>query len=263
MFGRIGFFAALGLVFFSAGRTQPPSDVASPAELPSPPAAIDALLQRGRVTFRFGPRPAAERLADADPRADALPRKGSDADAGAGTASSSDAAAREPLRPPRDAETRYRFASVYRSRPQWVLRRVAGRRRLSIHITFTAVHLTPRHEVWMRQRPQTDRFWRDRLLLHELDHVRISSDPGIVKRFAQRLREHNQIETEIAANVAVDDRLVQRLVDQHVKSVFDEINDLVAIRYRELDRLTRNGRDPLPDGSSLERWLGADSGLPR
>jgi hypothetical protein len=124
-----------------------------------------------------------------------------------------------------------------------------------ITVRFTNVSVKPTHEVWFRRPPRRSDFWQQKLVLHELDHVKISSDARLARRFEQLLQDQNVIETAMAAGTRADSRLVNRLIDQHVKRVFDEVLALVAIRYRELDRVTDHGLRPLPEHSSLNEIL--------
>ena len=100
-----------------------------------------------------------------------------------------------------------------------------------------------------------DRFWQDKLVLHELDHVTLSSDPRLVARFKEMLAENNVIVEELSSNGVVNSRVINRLVDRRTEQVFSQLNELVAIRYQELDRLTNHGVEPIPAESPLSGLL--------
>ncbi len=192
------------------------------ANLPKPPEKIEKLLQLGKVKFVSGYR-----------------KKDSQTVAGAKLS----------------AATTYKLHYDYHSRTRWVVRNDRGGRKLRITVRYTNVEFHPSHEVWFRRQPQTDGYWKNKLVLHELDHVKISSDPALEGRFRELLRNNAVIEKNLAGNVTVNDPYIDRLVDQHTEKLFQRISELIAIRYRELDRVTRHGLDPLPESSQLHKFL--------
>lgn len=154
-----------------------------------------------------------------------------------------------------DAVTRYTIGYDYESRCRWRLWGRGDGRRLVIAVRFLEIRWEPQHVVWFRRQPAVESFWSDPLVLHELDHVRLSSDLRLKNRFAELLRETKSIGVPLSAGVRVDDRYVRRQVDEHVRGVFERIVELIEIRYRELDRLTGHGRRPLPPDAELAATL--------
>ncbi len=96
-------------------------------------------------------------------------------------------------------------------------------------------------------------------MLHELDHLRISSDPRIKNRFEQRLREESVLVRAINNGDVVNQNLVSQLVKEHVVEIFQEYSDLIAIRYKELDRITNHGQRPVPADSEIAKLLADES----
>jgi hypothetical protein len=190
------------------------------ADLDQPPAAIGNLIVSGRVTLEAGPRPASD-----------TPGSG----------------------PRINAETHYTITYGFQNHSQW--RITPDHRQVVIRVRYDRIQWQPRHTIWFRDRPSAAGFWSDRLLLHELDHVRISTDPRLKKRFEELLRQRNPIKRTVASGDVVDRRYVDRIVQQHAAEVFAEINDLVAIRYKELDRLTSHGLLPVPSDSPVAEYL--------
>ncbi len=197
-------------------------------DLPEPPAPLAALIEQGTVKFFVGQLPSGKQDVNRSERRDQVRFT---------------------------AETQFHMSFDYRSRTQWRLNRSAGKSKLVINVTFQSVKLKQTHDVWFEQRPATADFWTNRLVLHEFDHIRLSADPGIEKRFAQRLRERKVISEQIDNGARVNDTVVRQVVDKHVQQVFDEILELVNIRNQELDRQTNHGLQPLPEDSSLSEWL--------
>ena len=191
----------------------------SAGDLPVPPDDVAELLECGRVTFRYGPRPSL----------------------------GNDALADQSLKVA--GETRFHLEYRYSSRTRWRTRRGDDERQVVIDVEYDSLRLDFFHDVWFRKKPSLQSFWDERLVRHELDHVRISSNPRIEERFAALVRRHSTIVRAIPQETAVDNALVRELVKQQVQEAFDEIVDLVQIRYVELDRLTRHGMRPLPAGA--------------
>lgn len=151
------------------------------------------------------------------------------------------------------AETHYQIKYSYSSRATW--RIDPSGENLRISVRYLNIKWQPTHRVWFRRVPPTDGFWSNRLVLHEFDHVRISSDPRFARNFEKKLRDNLVLRRKTPADRRVDRRYVDELVNKHVKGVFQEVSDLVAIRYKELDRITNHGRQPLPPDSSIAEFL--------
>ncbi|EMI21358.1 hypothetical protein RMSM_01696 [Rhodopirellula maiorica SM1] len=229
-------------LFFSLTSATLGDDAAGPqsdlhtidlADLPSPPAEIAELIERGNVRFVYGPRPESM-------QSKLLP-------------GGSAAALRKGRR--LAATTEYRMGYHYRSRNRWKFvnqNREADLREVRIGMRFSDVRLETEHTVWFRKRPESETFWTDRLVLHELDHVRISVDPLLEKRFRDLLRSNASITLSMERGETVAESRIHPAVDSHVTELFSRISDLVDIRYQELDRLTDHGLKAFPEGSSLE-----------
>tara|TARA_R110002073_G_scaffold61637_3_gene154996 strand:+ start:9436 stop:10224 length:789 start_codon:yes stop_codon:yes gene_type:complete len=203
------------------------------ADLPPPPAEIVALIQLGKVQFVYGPRPESMQSGLRPSDSSAAPRKGRRL----------------------AATTEYRMGYHYRSRNRWKFvgqDRNAESREVRITMRFSDVRLETEHTVWFRKRPAAETFWTDRLVLHELDHVQISIDPLLEKRFQEYLRANASITRSFKRGETVDESTIHPLVDANVADLFSRISDLVDIRYQELDRLTDHGLKAFPEGSSLE-----------
>lgn len=219
------------------------------ADLPTPPKDIAELIRHGQVRFFSG---------------------GSEPVAG-GTSEITASVPRSPGNPlppghPRppgnlqapgklDAATSYRFTYTSPNQTTWSRRLDGGRQRVVIRVRYSDITLQTHHEIWLRHLPSREDFWTDKLVRHELDHVRISSDRRLAKRFAESLRESAVIDKEVPRRTVINNRLTDRLVDEHTKSWVEKINQLIAIRYRELDRVTDHGRKVLPEASPLHSLI--------
>lgn len=155
------------------------------------------------------------------------------------------------------AETTYRIRYSYQSRANWKVNQLGNA--LTIKVRFKRVQWKATHRIWFRNQPPFNDFWGDRIVRHELDHLRISSDPRHAHRFQERLRQESVFRSPIRAGDVVNKALVDRLVEEHVDRIFQDQTDLIAIRYRELDRVTAHGRLPVPQDSPIAQLLTASA----
>lgn len=190
--------------------------------LPPPPEEVKPWLEAGNVRFVFGPE--------------------------ARQSDQTDARARELA-----AETRYRIEYRCERKTQWEWIRAS--RELRITTQVGRVHWQPFHTIWFRDRPETDGFWSNPLVQHELDHVRLSSDPSMEGRFAASLKEPFIIRHGLSGRQRVNQSLIDQLTEQYLQQRFDQILQLIDLRYQELDLVTGHGSSPLQPESSLYRLL--------
>ncbi|TWU54411.1 hypothetical protein Poly51_31300 [Rubripirellula tenax] len=189
--------------------------------LPPPPPILAERIESGRVTFEFG---------DRDPSL-------------------------ESTQGPRvSAETRYRIAYHFQSHSSW---RIRGGK-IVIRVRFSQVRWEPNHVIWFRAKPRIEGFWDDRLVRHEFDHVEISDDRRIEALFRRRLKELVVIQRPHNLGARIREADVDKIIEDTVREIFDEVSELVAIRYKELDRVTRHGQLPLPPDDELS-WRKSDA----
>lgn len=139
---------------------------------------------------------------------------------------------------------RYRIDANFR----WKLQRVRGRRWvLLITPELGELNLAGAHRILLPAEYASDDLYSKGLTRHELDHVRISSDPRYAKRFARRVREElRKIEVPSHPRENHDQRS-QEEVQKRVEQIFRETLELMRIRYQELDRVTDHGGRALPE----------------
>lgn len=128
-------------------------------------------------------------------------------------------------------------------------------REMTIHMKARLRSWQPIHTIWFRQSPEIETFWENQLVRHELDHVQLSNDESMRKRFASLLQEGNRQVHKLAPNQVPSDQLADELTDRWIHQQFGEIVKLINIRYRELDRITFHGTQALPEDSSLSDLL--------
>ena len=219
-------------------------------ELPPPPAPIRRLLDAGEVRFRVGGMPPQHVTAIGSERPDRDGRPDRDSSRSVNESRGS------------DGMTAYRVSFEYDSASRWRIVGVGGSRELVIAVRVFDVRWRTTHEVWLRQPVSAERFWQHPLVLHELDHVRISADRSLAERFGRMLGKRVELRVPLAPRATVTSRAVQAAIDRHVRRTHQRISELIEIRYRELDRLTAHGQRPLPPGTELEAMLGESPSPP-
>ena len=80
---------------------------------------------------------------------------------------------------------------------------------------------------------------------------------SLAKRFTEKLKGNPVIRYELKPGDNVNREFVDRIVEEHVDEVFQELADLIAIRYQELDRDTNHGSSELTESSDLYTFLRA------
>lgn len=219
-------------------------------DLPEPPDNLKDCLDHGNVTFLIG----GTRPSLVDPSRSAPAERGG-----------------------YDAETRYSLSYSFKSRCRWGWADTSRSQRLAIRVRYEQLELTVEHQVWLRELPDRDTFWDSPLVRHELDHVRLSSDPRLAVRFVAAVKRRDRIELTGDQSASLLDTAkrrfdrgrgkyrsllscltgddAQRWLDGELQAEFERIVQLVEIRYRELDRQTDHGRRVVPADGDLHGWL--------
>ena len=126
---------------------------------------------------------------------------------------------------------------------------------LIIHVRFGEIDFETTHHIWFRDRPDNDGFWEAPLVLHELDHVLISSDRSLAHLFESKVKTLSRIEFPLATDESPSEALVKKIVASKMEAAFQAVSELAEIRYEELDQVTRHGREPLPQRLRESEWF--------
>lgn len=149
---------------------------------------------------------------------------------------------------------------------------------LEVRLVYDEVKLSIAHRIRLPERIAGPDFFASALVRHEFDHIAISADPKLQDRLKRMLMQRNAVILEpldenafeksrrsadtqqrvapaaAPAHAADEDEQLQRhyaavaraAARRQTELVFDDFIAGIAIRYRELDRLTSHGRHPLP-----------------
>lgn len=210
--------------------------------LPKPSEDVARLLERGQVKFKSGgPRPS---QANGYRSTGVIDRQF-------------------------DAETQFRLNYDFVSRCRWWWSGDV----LWVRVRYPKLGLTVTHDVWLRTFPtEISEFWNSDLIKHELDHIRLSTDPRVLGRFRAAVEAEDRLqfaraEVEELLELKLDnpsrrhltDDQVRQLINSRVKAHFQQTFDLIVIRYRELDRQTAHGAFAVPQTGPLRTWLDQSS----
>jgi len=150
-------------------------------------------------------------------------------------------------------ETKYDVRYSYRCSKRWSTD--PGGSKIRVTVRYAEILWKPTHRIWIKNRPPNHQFWTNRIVLHELDHLQLSSDPRHGDRFKQRLRDESQIVHDVASGAVVNQKYVEKIVSDHVERIFRDHTDLIEIRYKELDRVTVHGKFKVPKDSPIAKLL--------
>ncbi|OYP34417.1 hypothetical protein [Rhodopirellula sp. MGV] len=199
-------------------------------QFPPPPADLEQLIRRGNVRLITGGEPKSE-LSNLDANSQLA------------------------------GETRFHFNYRYQSNARWRVFRnrgaatssntTADNKSVRIDVRFHSINLEQTHEIWLRQVPPSNSFWKHPVVRHEFDHVQISSDERIENYFRDGVKSARRFTVPLAevANEQgrVDDAKVRQQIERKLQELLHETSELVRVRYLELDRVTRHGIRPLPN----------------
>ncbi len=220
--------------------------------LPETPDGIRELIQAGRVTLVHG-QDSEGQLRDRNHQSETSPEELRTALAEQNRNANNPNSRSKSL----SAMTVYRVEFRFTRTGKWAWN--ANQRLMTIQCRARLQSWQPIHTIWFRNQPNHDNFWKDRLVLHEFDHVQLSTEPSMRQRFTLKLRKGETIKHYLDQNEVPSDQLADKLTDQWVQRQFEQIVALVDLRYQELDRLTQHGLRVLPKEASFYPLLRPDS----
>ena len=228
----------MGPSFQASGQTALPLD-----SLPDPPAELSDLITQGNVEFVHGT--SLFRTGQRSSELANLPKELRSA------LDQQIAGDNQPDRPiPRlSAITAYRIEFRITKYNTWKWN--AANRSITSQMRARLQSWEPIHTIWFRNQPGPVRFWDNPLVQHEFDHVKLSTDKNMEQRFKSLLQKGNRQTIRLTPDQIPSDQMVDEAIDRWIEKMFQNIVNLIDVRYVELDRITSHGQLPLPDESSL------------
>ncbi len=145
-------------------------------------------------------------------------------------------------------ETKLDLRYNYRSTSRWDSHREGGKQIVTVRPRFHQIKFTRQHTILLPIGMTGELFYSRPLVQHEFDHVRISSNPAFEKQFQRWIEtELRVLKLTLPDGQALDNQWVQAEIKAATKQRFDRLLELIQIRYRELDRVTDHGLQPLPE----------------
>ncbi len=135
-----------------------------------------------------------------------------------------------------------------------VIRR-SGQLELVVEPKFTFLDVKLKHMLRLPQEnPGTERYRT--LLLHEYDHVAISTDERARLLLAKLIQSIGAIRKPWGSGaIPPPDSQVNTLISSEIESRKAAVVKLVLFAYERLDKLTDHGRKPFADRAQFAGWL--------
>ncbi|TWU14880.1 hypothetical protein CA54_37500 [Symmachiella macrocystis] len=146
-------------------------------------------------------------------------------------------------------EVRTRFLYEY----QVVNRRT--RRYVIIRPKIQRIHWKLKHTIRLPESYDAPTMWDSVLLLHELDHVAISSDPRMRMLLERAFFSVKRIEHPITQVGALDDAAIQKIINDEFIKRRDAVIELATNNYKLLDKVSAHGARDIPDRDAFFRKL--------
>jgi hypothetical protein len=117
--------------------------------------------------------------------------------------------------------------------------------RVRAKVRIPEMHLS--HDLYFMSWMQPREPWADPLLLHEFDHVAISTDPRLRQIILRVLTAPLECWVRWPRGEMATREAIQEAVNAAMNDRIVELERLVQAQYDALDRQSRDGRDTIPD----------------
>jgi len=115
----------------------------------------------------------------------------------------------------------------------------------SIQARFLNTKITLEHEIKLTSSYQPENPWGSRLLLHEMDHVAISTDPRLMKILKSLLQTPAQLNIALSADAEQDDTSIMQAIHDLQRLRQDSVQKIVQQYYDRLDQQSNKGLDDI------------------
>lgn len=158
-----------------------------------------------------------------------------------------------------DGETHFEIKLDYKFRTQLRPARLNGSVVQQVSVAFFSIKATVENRVRLPRTQLEKGFWQSQLVLHEMQHVQITSDPRVpllVKSLLQRGSKLN-----FPANTTLSESHIKDEIATQVNAVAKIVSDLVQANNDLLDQLTQHGTALLDGDPQFFRRLYTESNL--
>lgn len=141
-----------------------------------------------------------------------------------------------------DGRTQFQLDIDYQFRYQSRSLRRANRQFARLGVHFTQVEVKLANAISLPASLIGTEFWENSLVQHELQHVRINSDPRVKMLTRELLHRLDSLELELAAGQSrPTESQVQEAVESEVAAVIQHMTELLLQNNGLLDRITQHG----------------------
>jgi hypothetical protein len=130
-----------------------------------------------------------------------------------------------------------------------------GQRYVIIRPNIQRIRWNLRHTVKLPESYDAPKMWDTVLMLHELDHVAISSDPRLRMLLERALSAVKRIEHPLAQEGVLDDAAIQKIINDEFIKRRDAVIELATENYKLLDKVSAHGARDIPDRDAFFRKL--------
>jgi len=116
-----------------------------------------------------------------------------------------------------------------------------GQRDAIVLVRFTSPSVLVEHEIKLLGSYRPVKPWESRLLLHEIDHVAISSDPRLLKLLSELLYSPTTLRISLPENSEKDQELIQEAIEKRLTAKLEAIRSIVREYYLRLDDQSNHG----------------------
>lgn len=139
-------------------------------------------------------------------------------------------------------ETRFDLDCIYKFKFKAKTTQRGRTRKAGIRVTFTQVKVVCKSTVYLpKSYENKDDFWSTKLVRHEMEHVRINSDPRITLLIEFLTKMNTRFEVQLSSNESVNNESVKELLDDRTRLRREAVNSLIQFNHDDLDKVTGHG----------------------
>ena len=155
-----------------------------------------------------------------------------------------------------EGKTYWHVVAKRKSDWKWKSRKEGDQKLLTIDVDVKEVTFAVNHEVRIPVKYANEKqFWARKLVIHELDHVSISTDPRPRRLINHLYRNLKVIERQIPDADAVTKESVKSIVDEEFRKRNDAVVELIRANQNLLDQVAQHGVQVIGDRKAFFHTL--------